>query len=173
MIHWLEKLKSFSKHTFYNIVRVMRFIPIVWKFRNWDYGYIFMFNYELHKMLYEGIYERGHHLPNPKTKRALKTIIELYRRLWNENYTDMVDEQLTKDYGPANIYFDKVQEGTPFRLGTFYRMRSRREDRLSPDQLKKFHKKQAELYNHARYLQKKDIELLGKLIAKHHRNLWD
>jgi len=156
---------------FKNIIKVIKFIPVVWKFENWDYNYILEFNYKLHKELYKGLYEQGHHQPSPRHKRALKTIIELYRRLYNENYNAGVEKELTRLYGSDDFYFETIPGAVKKTLGL--KMKSKREDRLSPKELNLYRKKVNELYKHAEYLQKQDAELLGKLIAKYHRHFWD
>jgi hypothetical protein len=156
-----------------NVIKVIRFIPTVWKFQTWDYAYVLRFNYKLHKELYRGLYEEGHHLPCPKQKRALKTIIELYRRLAEEDYHEPQRKYLDKLYGPENIYFKTVAGSKDKPFGPYSTMESSREDNMTPEELNRYRKLFNQLYKHSKYLKKQDYELLGKLIAKHGDIFWD
>jgi hypothetical protein len=158
---------------FRNLKKVIEFLPIVWKHQDWDYGYIFTFNYELHKRLYKALYIDGVHLPNKNHKRALQTIQELYNRLSKEEYSNLVDEELTRLYGDEEYYFKPVLGSENKTWGPYTTLESTREDRLTLDQRKQYHKKMRDLYKHAEYLKKQDKELLSKLLIKYSDHFWD
>ena len=167
-LDWLFNSYCNIKRFIKNIIKVIKFMPVVWKFENYDYGYIFKFNYMLHKELYKGLYKQGYHLPKSRHQKALKTIIELYKRLDKKDYDQGIQKYLTRLYGPDEIYFESVAntENKPF--GPYSCIRSTREDKMTSEQVKLYNKKINELYKHLEYLKKQDAELLGKLIAKYH-----
>lgn len=156
-----------------NIRRVIEFIPFAWRHRDWDYGFVLEFNRMLHERLCKGIFEKGHHVYTPKDVRRLKTVIALYKRLHDDQYEDYIYDEAERLFGPNDIYFSKI-EGTENRPGGPYsRMRSTREDRMSPEEQAKYWKYKKAQYAHAEAMRKKDFELLGKMITKYSRKWWD
>lgn len=156
-----------------NIRRVIEFIPYAWRHRDWDYGFVLRFNHMLHKRLYKGVYTKGHHVYTKSEARRLQTVIALYDRLEKDEYEDYIYDEAERLFGPNDIYFSKI-EGTEDRPGGPYsRMRSTREDRMSPEEQAKYRKYKKAQYAHAENQRKQDMELLGKYITKYSRRWWD
>lgn len=153
-----------------NVKRVIEFIPYVWKHRDWDYSFILQFNHMLHKRLYKAIYVEGHHLYTPKQARRLQAVIELYKRLYEDRYSESIEMLATERFGPENYYFKPVTE---VNGRTYISLGSTREDRLDKETIKKyiiFRKSQLKL---ARKLRKQDLLLLRDLITKYEDTWWD
>src|SRR5690606_27897428 len=105
--------------------------------------------------------------------RRLQTVIALYDRLEKDEYENYIYDEAERLFGPNDIYFSKV-EGTEDRPGGPYsRIRSIREDRMSPEEQAKYRKYKRAQYARAENQRKQDLELLGKLIAKYSRKWWD
>lgn len=156
-----------------NIRRVIEFAPLAWNHRDWDYGFVLRFNVELHKRLYRGIFDKGHHVYTPKDTRRLKTVIALYERLEKDEYEDYIYDEAERLFGPNDIYFSKI-EGTENKPGGPYsRMRSTREDRMSVEEQANYWKYKKAQYAHAEAMRKQDYELLGKMITRYSRKWWD
>lgn len=158
---------------FNNIRRVIEFVPYAWRHRDWDYGFVLEFNRMLHERLYKGVYTEGHHVYTPKEARRLKAVIALYKRLHDDQYEDYIYDEAEKLFSPNDIYFSPI-EGTENKPGGPYsRMRSTREDRMSPEEQAKYWKYKKAQYAHAENQRKQDMELLGKYITKYSRRWWD
>lgn len=156
-----------------NCIRVIDYIPIVWRHRDWDYGFVLKFNKKLHEDLYKGIYEKGHHVFTKKDARRLKTVIALYDRLREDDYDEFVYAQMEKKYGVNDFYFTKVEGSENKPGGPYSTMRSTLEDRQTPEQRKKYWEEKKALYKHCEQLRVNDFELLGKYLAKYSKKWWD
>src|SRR4030067_3770003 len=50
----------YSIDTFiHNVLKLIEFAPLVWRHRNWDYGFVLKFNIKLHELLYKDIFKAG------------------------------------------------------------------------------------------------------------------
>lgn len=154
---------------FKRIKKTIQFIPHVWAHEDWDYGYIIKFNLYLHKRLYKGLYEEGHHVANPKHVRSLKTIIELLKRLDADNYREEEYKYIENKYGEIEYSFEKiVKDGK-----TFTTLVDKRSLKLDPDVSKAYERAKSDAFKKEAYLQKQDMLLLTKLINKHYKMFWD
>jgi len=152
-----------------NCQRLIEYAPLVWRHRNWDYGFVLRFNLKLHEDLYKGCYKEGHHIYTKSEERKLKTVIALYKRLHDDQYDENQQEYLDKKYGKFDFYFPEVTQNGR----TYTTLRSTREDVLTPEQQAAYNKDRKALYKHEEYQRKQDFELLGKYIAKYSRKWWD
>lgn len=166
-------LKSYyAAHSFItNCKRVIKYFPIVWKHRNWDYGFVLRFNIQLHEDLYKGCFVEGHHVYTKNDARKLKTVIELLKRLEAEDYSSGHDEYLDKKYGKSDIYFSKVIDEKTERKYTT--IKDRREDNMTPEQLEVYNKERMAIYKHEEYQRNEDFKLLGEYIRKYSKKWWD
>ena len=154
-----------------NCRRLIGYAPLVWRHRNWDYGFILRFNKKLHEDLYKGCYVDGHHIFSKKDTRRLQTIINLYARLEEEDYSKGHSEYLDKKYGESDMYFPKVLDEKTGR--TYTTMKNHREDGMSAEQLKVYTAERKRMWQHEENQRKQDLDLLGKYIAKYSGKFWD
>lgn len=172
---WFDPIhKKYSSviHFFHKCQRIIEFIPYVWAHRDWDYGFIDRFNLYLHKRLYTGIYEKGHHIANKKHVKGLKTIIALYERLVADDYgakhLDDFDKKYGRDKDPIFTTKRKMIDG---RWHTV--LHDPVEDRTTPKEYEQYLKQRRAIYDLQDYLEKQDRKYLLKLIAKYNKNFWD
>lgn len=161
MLSKLREVKQF-------LVRLYEFIPIIWKHRDWDYSYILDFNAYLHQRLYKGLYVNGHHEFTKYDTRKLKTVIELYKRLGDEeNYDLFATDTIDRIYGPPEY------GRTEFDLKHFLTVHNVRYERLTPEQKVIYNRLNKHFYKQAEKKMQDDMKLLHKLIQKKHRKWWD
>lgn len=158
------KLNSFYN----NICRVVEYAPIVWKHRNWDYGFILEFNKKLHEDLYKGVYEKGHHVFTKKDSRRLKTVIALYKRIHDDDYVTWSHDYLEKKYGRNEMVFEPIDDKKGYS-----RLRFSLDEKLTPEQKKCYDRDRKALYKLEEIQRKQDLKLLGEYIAKYSRKWWD
>lgn len=163
-----ERLDAFFKvyykatHILLRIKMVIEFIPIVWKHRDWDYGFITKFNLYLHKRLYKGLFVNGHLAPRPKLERHLKTIIACQEALENENdIGDKLLEDFERKWGTIEYNMGP---------GRFYNIRR---ESLSDDLKIKYDKELRIVYKKQDKLRKDYKDLMYKLMNKYHDHFWD
>jgi len=171
----LEPLFSayYAIDTFFaNIKRLIEFAPLVWRHRNWDYGFVLKFNIKLHELLYKGVFVNGHHIYTKNDTRKLRTVINLYKRIHDENYLDWTEDYFNKKYGVSEFYFTKVPntEGKPG--GPYSTMRSTRDDKMTPEQRENYLAERKKLWKLEEYQKKQDLKLLDKYIAKYSSKWW-
>ena len=148
-MHWNGTKMEF----YYNIKRIIEFIPYVWRHRDWDYSYILKFNAMLHKRLYKGIYTNGHHIYTEKQSRRLKAIINLYERLDADSYYDY--DAMEKKYGPYVFTETGFGRSKPIQDMDVYKK-----------DLKRYRDEETTRRN-------QDLSLLFYLINKYHTTFWD
>lgn len=155
---------------------IIEFLPIIWGHQDWDYSYIFKFNVYLHKRLYRGIYEDGHHIVKKSDKKALKAIIELYDRLSNDN--NIQEDKRMRYFNQKWFKTDETElefkEVVDKQTGRIYStLYSAAFDSLSAEDKIKYNKERKEFYKIDEKLEKQNLELLYKLITKKHKVFWD
>lgn len=161
----------YSIDTFFaNVRRLIEFAPLVWQHRNWDYGFVLRFNLKLHELLYKGVFTDGHHVYTKNDTRKLKTVINLYKRLNEDQYDEWQTDYLEKKYGRSEYYFPTVT-GADGR--TYTTLKNRREDSMTEKQKEDYIKDRKEHYKMEEYQRKQDFALLGKYIAKYSAKWWD
>lgn len=157
----------------HNILRVVKYTPLIWRHRNWDYGFILKLNIELHEDLYKGCFIDGCHVVRPKDMRRLRTIINLYKRLEKDEYGDWQYEYLNKKYGKIDYYCTKVADTENKPGGPYSTLRDTRTDRLTKEQYAAYRKEQTILYKLEERQRNQDFEVLGKYIARYSKRFWD
>jgi hypothetical protein len=156
-----------------NCKRLVEYAPLVWKHRNWDYGFIIRFQIKLYENLHKGVYKEGHHVFSKSEERKLLTVIELLKRLEKDDYVSWSSDYLTKKYGEDDFYFKRIP-GTEKRPGGPYStMGSTREDRLDIKRKEAYNKDRKRLWKLEELQEKQDMELLQKYIVKYSKKWWD
>jgi hypothetical protein len=146
---------------FINIGRVIRYTPVIWRHRNWDYGFIFKFNQTLHEDLYRGLYIDGHHVFNEKDTRRLKTTIELLKRLSDDEYEDHAYGIVEEKYGSPNFEF---KDGY---------LKLTRTKKLTEKEEKELIALKRKLYKDAEKARERDLDMLFLYIKKYNKKWWD
>ncbi len=154
---------------------VLEFLPVVWQHNDWDYGYILTFNHYLHKRLYKGVYVEGHHVIRKQDKRALIAVIELYKRLHdeeiNEPHWDRFYAKWKRRTDSDSFFSFKTKTDANGR--TYTTLHDPVEDWATPEELKQYAKERKDLYAFDTYRTKQHMDLLLQYIKKYSAKWWD
>lgn len=80
----MYKIKTFIR----NVRRVLRWIPIIWKDRDWDYYYIYEMLKQKLIATEEYIRKDGIHIYNEADANSIKKAIDMIERVQKEYYLD-------------------------------------------------------------------------------------
>jgi len=156
-----------------NIARVLKYAPLIWRHRNWDHGFVLKMNIQLYEDLYKGCYVDGNHIFKKSEARKLRTVINLLKRLSEDNYDEWQYDYLNKKYGESEFYFTKIAGTEDKPGGPYSTMQSTRDDRMTPAQREAYIKERKAMFQLEEYQRKQDLKLLGQYIAKYSQKWWD
>ncbi len=157
---------------FNNCARLIEYAPLVWQHRNWDHGFVLLFNKKLYEDLYKGCYVKGNHIFTRKEARKLKAVISLFDRIQKEEYDAWQHSYMDRKYGKSEIKFVKIPNTEDKPGGPHSTMICTREEAMNKEQRKDYIKDRKRMWKHEDYQKKQDLDLLGKYIAKYSRKWW-
>lgn len=165
---------NISRRFINKCVKIVQFIPVIWRHEDWDSAYTLEFMSYLFKRLYTAIYVEGHHVELPSHKRRLKTAVELLKRMSNREsvYTEAHEAYLEKKFGPAKYSFITSPVTANSRI-TGCTMVDDREQRLDPSERLLYNKMKKHIHTLEDSMFKQDMELFCKILKKDVRNWWD
>jgi hypothetical protein len=139
-----------------NIKRLIKWIPIIWRDRDWDSQYLLkVLDFKI-EMMYNYINEFGiHKYKHRELKQMFRTRLIL-KRLMDDEYAEWQWKKLHETYGEWIIQEDGV------------RLEYETED--NKDQIRVIMDKNR---LDSTYLRKQDLEFLGKYLAKYIDGWWD
>lgn len=133
------------KNFFKKIKQLIDFAPIVWKHEDWDYTYILTFNIFLLERLRSSVFEKGLHLPAKHDERKLKTVIELLKRISDdEKYYEELSLLYNK-YVQGGLSLENINQPKPDRLTrelSYFRAKAKQKQELEQQLLFKLLKTQ-------------------------------
>jgi len=99
----IPNLKSFYHQTIYGIENIIRWFPLIWRDRWWDWSYLAdMMEYKLRHDA-EQFEKRGMSISSKRDARRMRICAELLRRLSNETASE---QRLTRE-----VVFDDSEAG--------------------------------------------------------------
>lgn len=152
---------------FQNVARVIDYLPVVWRHRNWDYNRIYTFQKKLYQDLYKGCYEQGSHVFRKSEAKKLKTVIGLLGRLEADEYCEWQYDYFNKKYGDNEFIFTPIEGSTSSQLSFS------RDERMTKAQKALYLKERKAVWALEELQRKQDMALLHKLVEKNHRKWWD
>lgn len=163
----------YIRHKISKCIKVIQFIPYVWRHEDWDWAYTVEFMQYLFKRLYDGVYTNGHHVERPKDRRRLKTVVELLKRMSDSHtaYQEKHYAYLEAKFGPIDYGFEKVSDGPNGR--TYTTLVDKRAKALNPSDRALYEKMKSNVYKLEDQLFKQDMELFCKIMKKDIRKWWD
>lgn len=150
------------RHFFKKIIRIIQWLPVLWKTEDWDHSYMTtIWAYSL-KCLKKGCIDDGHHVVTKGELKSFKTAIAILERISDTNkYTEAHMEAFYKRWGQPDYDF----ESSYFRNKT--------EEALSDKQKIQYRKEFKAIMDMEQYLFKQDIDLLCKVLKKYLQRWWD
>lgn len=128
------------------IKNLIKWAPIIWKDRDWDYG--FLLTIMIFKMtnLEKEISKADRHIDTQKDMKSLRICIELLKRIQEDNYYGKELEELYKDVDWTDLNKNRSPE---------------------------WEKKAAILCKKTQRAYKEDADMLFKLFRKNFNKWWD
>lgn len=147
-----EKLYNLkvSMIVFYeNITRVIHYLPVIWKMKDFDHDCcLTLYKRSLERL--EPVLRNGHSANGTKYAKRVRIMINLIDRITNswDAYEEFRYNKLVKQYGEVDIFL--LEKGSEER----YKARKKN-------------------MQEERYLANQDLKMLTDMIYKWHKHLWD
>lgn len=112
-----KKIKYLYYDIKYGIENLIRWIPIVWKFREWDACYIYQMIYKHLSYVETCLREYGNGVNSINDANRIKVAKNLALRLWNDDYYNddldfkYVDYMKKQDKKMLYDYLNKYSDG--------------------------------------------------------------
>lgn len=155
------------KQWFRKIVKIIQWIPVLWRDYDFDHSYIFeLLRYKLVRM--EKLFRSDRAWGKKAFEQAdkIRVAICLLDRICDNKYTSNAIMFHERKWGESEMITEKVDGG--YRLVNFVYPKAKNEE-----EQKQADKEISRLYKHSNYMEKQDIEYLFKYLNKHIRGFWD
>ena len=151
---------------FDSIKNVIRWFPIIWNDRDWDYYFLYIILHTKLSHMEKYIRKHGHHIGCERDADNIKVAVSLLDRLIKDDHLDNAMKQHREKWGRMKFNFIDI-DGNGSRLETTYGKAKTEEDR------KKAEKEFRRCAKHSEYMLERDLDLLFKVMRKHIRHWWD
>lgn len=146
---------------FENVRRLFSWIPVVWKIRDYDYGYLFnVMEFQLHNME-KCMRNNAYHVNSDKTGDSLKKARLLLKRINSDDYLENALIPVDKRYGKYDFVITNCGINQKF------------ERDLTKREKIEFEKAFRRAGKHSNKMLEQDEELFFKHIKKHYKKWWD
>lgn len=164
-----RKIKDFFLYDLrYGIENLIKWFPIIWKDRNWDYFFIFVILHRKLHLMEQNIRNNGCHVHNEKDADGIKFCVLLLDRLIKDEYFDNAMSPHYKKWGESTFKFTPLEDEPEMsELDITYPNVKTEQDRI---QEKKDFKRYS---NMEQTLKQQDIEMLFETMKKKIQTWWD
>lgn len=164
----IDKIDSWYYDVKYGIENIIKWVPVIWKDRNWDNYYIYViFRHKLN-LMEKQIREYGHHLHNERDADNIKVCVNLLDRLIADDYMEMAFKRHNEKWGSADMIFSECEDDPNLsELNIDYPNVKTEED----EKRQKIDFKNA-MENEGK-LREQDLDLLFKNMRKYIQTWWD
>lgn len=152
----------------YGVQNLVRWFPIIWNDRDWDWHYWLEMNHKKLKSMEYNIRNNSNHLHCERDADNIKLAVLAIERLLADDYHDNAFVNHEKKYGKLRTEMKPVNDGTGCSEMLFHR------DKAVTASEKEYERKASHrLYKHERYMQQQDLEFATKIINKYLFHWWD
>lgn len=140
------------------IKKILKWIPIIWKDRDFDYIFLLeVIRFKLKSM--EEFFNSKYAMSMNSNKRAeeIHKCILILNRIIDDDYIEIAFKHHNKKWGELNFKNNKFS--CP--------------NANTEEEIKQEHKERFRLYKHSDILLDQDIDYFFKLLRKHFRSWWD
>lgn len=163
-VNWFFRRSRESYYNFkYGIKNLIRWIPVIWKIRGWDFGYMFpLWEQQFEEM--EKSFESANDfvVGNERRLKRIRICKELCRRLKDDWWY----------HENAFIYHERKWGEIKFDFSNDGRFNSTRENVKNPEDDKLETKQSLILYKNVENHKKEDMQMLLNYINKYWQNWW-
>ena len=158
LVHYWDKITDVWYFWKNGIISTWHWLPVIWNDRNWDSSHVYRIFEKKLRLQAAAIEKYGHHLYKERDVKNMLTCAALLKRLYEEDYL-------------FNIWHDKLEK--EFGHITFEDHTISRKKIKTPADEKRASWLLKKAAAHERLLMKQDLELFGKIFAKHSKEWWD
>lgn len=167
------KIQRPFRNFFSNIRRVIAFLPVIWKTREWDYHYaITIFKFQLERIANALESNEAVSLGSEQRAQKIRTVCRLMDKVYNEDYELSALDEADKIYGSYTYKSIPLEEDHP-EHGKLYRMVRVWERDYTEEEIRQIDNHTRELIETARLKQKRAHKLLWELVEHYIQSWWD
>lgn len=157
--NWLSQMRRWPS----NVVRIIHWLPCIWKDRDWDHAYLWrMMRFKLARME-KMIREHGHHLYNERDADQIKVAVVLLDRIIAADYGMKEHEAFDEKWGKLIHVHDPEN---PLSVVMQH-------SKVTPENEAEADAELRRVFEHAQYMEEQDWKALWKHIEKYGRHWWD
>jgi hypothetical protein len=164
---WKYEIKYWPRDVQYGFTNLFRWLPVIWKDRNWDHVFIYKILRKKLDLQEKHIRKYGHHVDNEKDADKIRVCVLLLDRLLKDEYYDNVYRNFHKKWGHGEFRTEKVEGSDLYELHIDYESAKTKAD------IEQCNKEHRMLLNKENELRTQDINYLFKMMSKHIQSWWD
>jgi len=159
----------FFKRKYEQIKNLFKWIPVIWKQYDFDYGYALdAFKFQLSKIADFLESDKANTVEAKNSASRIRMIVRLMEKVYNEDYGCEYQSQIEELYGKT-----KTEFVPSLKNPNHYQMEEIFERKFSKKEIDEIKLKKKELFNKSQEKQKRAHILLWKLIEHNIQNWWD
>lgn len=160
----MYKIKQF----FINIKRVLDFLPLIWRHRDYDYRHsINLFRHSLQRQADFFESDRAYSADAKQYASRIRTAIRLMDKVYDEDYGPAYIDLIEGLYGKTHFNFIKI-EGTDY-----YSIEIRNELAVDDKHQEEINQIRREMMLYCRDKQERAHRILWQFVERNIRNWWD
>ncbi len=151
------------------IKNIIKWFPILWKQRDWDYGYaIDVFIFQLSKIADNFDSGKSYSIGSEARASQIRRVVKLMKKVYDEEFELDYSDQIEAKYGKNNWVFNPTQEQR--EKGIINRVF---EKNYSKEELKQIYEDERKIILQCSEKQEKAHKLVWKLVENYIRDWWD
>ena len=156
----LETIYHKPRRVYESIKRVVAWLPIIWKDRDWDYSWLLhIIRYKLQRME-DSMRKHSHHSSAERSANEIRTTKLTLDRLINDDYYRNASKTIKRELGNYTPFWGEDCLDTKY------------ERPLSSKQKKYYGTELRKAMRKCEYMRKQDTEFLFKYLQKHYEGWW-
>lgn len=157
------------KRFFWRIRNICKWIPLLWKQFDFDYGYaVDTFKFQLIKLADFMESDKAYTVDAKQRAKRIRTAIKLMEKVYNEDYACEYQDQLKEIYGDRKFVFTPIPDKPEYSTLDY-----EYDVEYSPEQLKGIETIEHELFLKSKAKQEKAHRILWEFIEHNIRGWWD
>ena len=154
---------SFWYNCKYGVINLVKWLPVIWKDRDWDHYYLYTILQKKLKGMENLHRNHGNCVGNEAWANQMKECVELIENLLDDDYNEKEFDALDKKWG--TIFFEEIEKGGGFEI---------KHKNVKTEEDKEKHIKEfKECMAKENELREKDKDELFKIMRENIDNWWD
>lgn len=154
-----RKIKTLYYNIKNGISNIIRWIPVIWQLRDWDANFIYVLIYKHLSHVEDCLKNYGNGVNSPKYTKQVQVAKNLAKRLNKDDYLSNALIPVEQKYGEPKVNFEKCDNGQWYKM-------------IMDEPIENTQARH-NAYEHEKYMQNQDKELLFKYLYKYIDRWWD